>query len=566
MDTLSEEFLQFLSRRPQQAGDVVAGRYRLIETLGNGAMGQVFVAENVSIGRRVAVKVLKAELLADPQFRRRFQQEAEACAAIEHRNVARFFDLVVGDPTFLVMEFVPGPTLAEVLKKGRIEPVRALNIGRRLCWALDAAHRAGVIHRDIKPTNVILAPDPENGDEPKLIDFGLAKLASASTGEGLTRTGQIIGTPHYMSPEQIANRDVDARSDVYALGCVLYEMLTGAPPFAGSDDVQILYQQLHRDPPPPSTRAPELPKVIDDLIARAMSKEPAARFGSMQELASALAQVDRRRGALPESGIREPTTQLKLVRTTGGGASWVLVMLALVVGALAAGGGVWLGGRQAATGGQLLVSSQPSDATVEVDGRRWRQTTPTVVNGLAPGRHSLRVTSDGHGAIDEMVTLERDARAAIDVVLPPVQRSVEVQSIPAGAVVFVDGHLSHGRTPLTVTFNQDDFHELRVEMDGFETETRALKPEDHEPTLLLHLEPAKQDRGTLWVEGPLTTEVWIDGSATGTAAPTIGLQVPSGTHVVELRTQDGQRVAQKTVTVKRGVTLHVTPFDARPTR
>ncbi|MGZ3406505.1 MAG: serine/threonine-protein kinase, partial [Polyangia bacterium] len=173
-----------LSRRPLLPGDVIAGRYKLIETLGNGSMGQVFIGEIQSIGRRVAIKVLKPELLVDAQFRRRFQQEAEAVAAIEHRNVARFFDLVVGDPTFLVMEYVAGPTLAAALKKGPLDPVRAINIVRRLCWALEAAHRAGVIHRDIKPSNIILAPDVEIGDEPKLIDFGLAKVAATTLGEG----------------------------------------------------------------------------------------------------------------------------------------------------------------------------------------------------------------------------------------------------------------------------------------------------------------------------------------------------------------------------------------------
>src|SRR4051794_14375698 len=269
VDTLPEDFLNLLKTGPLQIGDVIAGRYKLIERLGDGAMGQVFVAENLAIGRRVAIKVLKTELLADPSFRQRFQHEAEAIAAIEHRNVARFLDLVVGDPTFLVMEYVRGPTLDDILEKEkRLPPPRAVRITQRLCWALEAAHSAGVIHRDIKPSNVIVAPDLENEEEPKLIDFGLAKLAHAAVKAGLTRTGQIVGTPEYMAPEQISNKPVDARADVYALGCLLYELLTGRPPFEGSDDVQVLYQQLHDTPAPLAKFIQGPPPALQTLISR----------------------------------------------------------------------------------------------------------------------------------------------------------------------------------------------------------------------------------------------------------------------------------------------------------
>src|SRR4051794_9193654 len=210
VDTMPDGFAKLIGQQALGAGDVIGGRYKLIKSLGNGGMGQVLVAENVSIGMRVAVKLLKPELLANPEFRQRFQNEAQAVAAIEHPNVARFFDLVVGDPTFIIMEYVRGETLADRLKLGPLPRERALEFVLRLCWGLDAAHTAGVVHRDLKPANIILAPDAEHGETPKLIDFGLAKVA-ASIGDSLTRTGQIIGTPAYMSPEQINGGKVDAR-------------------------------------------------------------------------------------------------------------------------------------------------------------------------------------------------------------------------------------------------------------------------------------------------------------------------------------------------------------------
>ncbi|HWE29975.1 MAG TPA: serine/threonine-protein kinase, partial [Polyangia bacterium] len=298
IDTLPDGFADILKRHSLQPGDVVGDRYKLLEVLGGGAMGHVFTAENRAIGSIVAIKVLKPELLANPEFRQRFQHEAQAVGSIEHPNVARFLDVVVGDPTFLVMEYVPGETLATVLAREKAMSIqRAVHIATRLCWGLDAAHAAGIIHRDLKPTNVILTADREVGETPKLIDFGLAKIAAVAGTEQLTRTGQIIGTPAYMSPEQISGRDVDARSDVYALACLLYEMIAGRPPFTGSEDVQTLYRQLHEPPEPLSLNAADVPGALDKVVNRALAKNPHDRYGSMQELARALnAAVEKRRG------------------------------------------------------------------------------------------------------------------------------------------------------------------------------------------------------------------------------------------------------------------------------
>jgi hypothetical protein len=548
VDTLPPNFISGISRRPHLIGDVIGDRYRLIEALGDGGMGQVFVAENQSMGRRVAVKLLKPDLLLDPLFRKRFQHEATAIAAIEHRNVARFIDLVVGDPTFLVMEFVPGPTLSTVIKQEkRLAPIRAIQIAHRLCWALDAVHRASVIHRDIKPANVILMSDPELGEEPKLIDFGLAKLAFSNE-EQLTRAGQFVGTPHYMSPEQIASRDVDARSDVYSLGCLLYHMIAGRPPFGGSDDVQVLYKHMERDPDPLRGIAPDTPPELDLLVRCALAKDPDRRFSSMREMAQALAKLasasDQRTLAATVAPPAPPPVR-----------RWPAVALALTLAVASSGATAWVLTRPKR--GLLVVTSLPAGATVEVDGRATKEVTPAALAGLGPGEHHLRLTMPGRKYVERTVRLGADERAAVDVVLPSQSHAVEIGSIPPGAVVFFDGVRVPGETPLSLSIPDDDFHELRLEKLGYEPETQGLKPEDRGP-ISVSLQQEKQDRGLLWVDSYGVGEVFVDGKDTGYAAPTIGIRVAAGVHKVELRDNTGARGAPSEVTIRAGESMHAT--------
>jgi len=547
LDTLSDEFARRLRSAPLEPGDILGGRFRLIQRLGDGAMGQVFVAENVTIGQKVAVKVLKSQLLTSASFRQRFQQEAEAIAAIDHPNVARFYDVVVGDPTFLVMEYVRGQTLqAELAKHGRLPSVRAARIGERLAWALEAAHGAGVIHRDIKPANVILAADAEHGDMPKLIDFGLAKLASQSEGEGLTRTGQIVGTPAYMAPEQIAARPVDARADVYALGCLLYEMVTGKPPFAGSDDVQVLYRQLHEVPAPMSKVVLDVDVRLEAVVRRALAKDPQARFASMRALAGALAGVG---GA----GVAPPPQRRLGVWAVG----------IVLVAALALGGGFLVGRREHPGAGLVLVTT-PVGAKVELDGQLLPETTPTMARGLSPGAHTLKFSKQGTSSVERTVQLAAGARDAVQIVLPPARRKLSIESTPEGASVYLDGQLVAGETPTVAELPEEDFHEVRLERAGFETAVRALTPDDHEPILRVALVAEKVARATLLVDSPVAAEVWIDGVDTGYVTPTLGLRVPVGNHVVEVR--DGGRAATTTVEASAGQTVRLllTPRDKVP--
>ncbi len=264
-------------------GTVVADRYAVGELLGRGGMAEVYLATDRVLDRSVAVKTLGIWLASDATFVERFRREALASARISHPNLVAVFDAgSEGGVHYIVMEHVPGETLADVIRReGPIRPDRARRIGRNIAAALGVAHAAGIVHRDVKPANVMLTPDGRT----KLMDLGIAR---GIEGESITRASSILGTAGYISPEQARGDPVDHRSDVYSLGCVMYEMLTGRPPFTAGDPVAVAYQHVHEAPAPPSSVEPSVPPSLEAVTLRAMEKDPAARFQSAADMYSAL--------------------------------------------------------------------------------------------------------------------------------------------------------------------------------------------------------------------------------------------------------------------------------------
>ncbi|MFI1385602.1 protein kinase [Embleya sp. NPDC020886] len=272
---------------------VLAGRYELVRLVGRGGMGEVWQGVDRELGRTVAVKVLPAELTRHEEFRQRFRREARTSAALSHHGVATLHDVgedVDGGDTvpFLVMEYIDGNTLTDALRTGPLPIARAVAIARDVADALVHSHGLGVIHRDIKPSNVMVT---ESGAI-KVLDFGIAK-ALAETTTRLTATGLMVGTPAYLSPEQIDGEAVDARSDVYSLGCLLYELLTGQPPFTGDSPFAVMNQHLTKTPPPPSALRADVPGGIDTLALSALAKSPAQRYADAAAFRSALESAQR---------------------------------------------------------------------------------------------------------------------------------------------------------------------------------------------------------------------------------------------------------------------------------
>jgi WD40 repeat protein len=274
-------------RDDPQVGTELAG-YRIDSLLGRGGMSVVYLAEDLRLKRKVALKLLAAGLAEDESFRDRFLRESELAASIDHPNIVPIYEAgTTGSLLFIAMRYVEGRDLKERLQRGRLEPREAAGLLAQMASALDAAHARGLVHRDVKPSNVLLDPGarPDGSDHVYLADFGLTKRVSEESGIG--EDGHLMGTIDYVAPEQIAGETIDGRADVYSLGCVLYECLVGQPPFRGDSDIAVVFAHLEAEPPAPSAQRPELPAALDAVIARALAKDPERRYPNCRELAKA---------------------------------------------------------------------------------------------------------------------------------------------------------------------------------------------------------------------------------------------------------------------------------------
>ena len=290
---------------------LLGGRYQLGAVLGYGGMAEVYAGRDVRLGREVAVKVLRADLARDPVFHGRFQREAQSAASLNHPAIVAVYD--TGEDgagpsavPYIVMEYVRGRTLREVLHtEGPLLPRRALELVADVCTALDYSHRAGIVHRDIKPGNVML---DENGAV-KVMDFGIAR-AMATASSTMTQTAAVIGTAQYLSPEQARGVAVDARSDLYSTGCLLYELLTGVPPFTGDSPVAVAYQHVREEAPLPSSHDPALSPDIDAVVMRAMAKNPDNRYQTAGEMRADLLRAAAGQRVLATPLLQDARTQI----------------------------------------------------------------------------------------------------------------------------------------------------------------------------------------------------------------------------------------------------------------
>ncbi len=369
--------------QPPQRPTIGDGRYELVSLLGRGGMAEVYRATDLRLGRTVAVKRLRANLAGDQTFQVRFRREAQSAASLNHPAIVAVYDTgEEPDPggtglmvPYIVMELVHGRTLRDISREGRkILPERALEIVATVLAALDYSHRAGIIHRDIKPANVMLTP----AGDVKVMDFGIAR-AMADASATMTQTAAVVGTAQYLSPEQARGEQVDARSDLYSTGCLLYELLTGRPPFVGESALSVAYQHVREQPAPPSAYDAEIPGEIDAITMKALAKSTEERYQSAAEMRADISRAlqgqtvhapvvsgpptDETENILPTESTAPPTTVTPAVRTDeesddeGSGrkaALWVAI-IALVVAVIIA---------ALVVGPRLLSSDAPAQVEV----------------------------------------------------------------------------------------------------------------------------------------------------------------------------------------------------------
>ncbi|MBK7776653.1 MAG: serine/threonine protein kinase [Sandaracinaceae bacterium] len=450
-------------------GSVVDGRYRVDRVLGEGGMGVVYAAMHVTLGKRVALKVLRGEMARDDEVVKRFVQEAQASSSIGHANIIDITDFgrLPDGTSYFVMEYLEGQSLTQLIEQGgSMGGDEALGIIEQVASALSAAHGRGIIHRDLKPDNIFLVKRGHQNHFVKVLDFGIAKVGGANS--KLTKTGMVFGTPYYMSPEQAAGQTIDARTDIYALGIIMYEMFTGQVPFDGDTFMGILSKHMFEAPVPPRERVAAAQLPAEPIILRCLAKRPEDRYPSMDALIGDLRSVDsiapvaigKSASQAPPRNvagkIHTPAGRIRQAAATGatgsgaGTGRWVVLGIVMVL--------LLLGGVAGAAMALMQPRDEAAGAMAEV---------PRVTSVAAPDS-APHAPLPAAAATAVPTPVAAAAPGADEVVLEAPRSMILILTDPTGAMVEHDGALI-GNTPLE--FPRPDSSastELAISLSGYE--------------------------------------------------------------------------------------------------
>ncbi|MDP6579690.1 MAG: serine/threonine-protein kinase [Vicinamibacterales bacterium] len=514
-------------------------RYQILERVGEGGMGVVYRARDPVLDRDVAIKSMQVDFGVDEDARARFQQEARAAARLQHPNIVTIYEFGEKDDSpYLIMEFLGGDDLEGLMKSDQaLSLIGKLDIVTQLCDGLAFAHEQGVVHRDIKPGNVRVLDD----GTVKLLDFGIAKVQNA----GAT-AGSFAGSAGYASPEQLSLEPVDARSDLFSVGVLTYELLTGRQPFTGESGAAIAYQVLNEEPPPLRSISPQLPEVLEAVVTRVLQKKPDQRYGTASELAEALRAVSRqitqpnaaadglarrgRRGPRTDragnlnlrvgsnKGGKEPPVDVSIGRAGPPLADAVkprnrLVTVAVGVAlvALSAFGGIYA---------LRMLGGDEAPAPVEE--------TRAAAEAGADGAPAVEPEADGPATDPEPGDLDVP-------VVPPVQLMLEVTSSPPGAAVSLDGQDTGEVTPVSFPLADPYPETIALSMDGYEGASQPVPPVEGESVAVAFDLTREETFGRVVLSGPYRFEVWSGDRRIREAASEHDVTLPTGAASLRIR-------------------------------
>ena len=462
-------------------GTLLGEHYRILERLGAGGMGTVYLVVHVHLKKKFAAKILNPDTAKRPDALARFQQEAVSASKLDHENIVDIVNFGVSDDgtLYLVMEFLKGETLNQILARGALSVPDTVRVAVPVCRALAAAHGAGIVHRDLKPENVFVTRRSGARHVVKILDFGVSKIKEGALAERrLTQTGDVLGSPLYMSPESSrGDADVDGRADIYAVGVMLFEMLTGRVPFTADNYLQVLYKHIQEPPPAPRSLRPELPPALDEVVLRALAKDPAARYQRMEDLEAALI------AAAPGVDLSAPISQAVSPVSTSidtpivpGSSSGAHAPAATPIAVPAELSPAHLPARRRRSLRAIGIGFVGTVALLAV-GAFYFLSAPakvTPVNYAARGAGPLPAPEPDPSPPQNPNPPPNSNPTPTSSPPPAEPALLSVESDPAGAEVTLDGR-ALGQTPLGLHIDADGReHTLKLELAGFRAETRQV--------------------------------------------------------------------------------------------